>query len=321
MASEGVRRDSRGKVVMAVNGLDMTEWQRLLETRREVVTMEHAQNDPTVHYALAWNTEPGFLVRLPGLKVIFSLGAGVDHLLFDETVPDVPIIRVVDENLAAHMADYVCWRVLDHHRKGRLYRQQQAAGIWRQHLQAVAGAVTVGIMGMGELGRTAAERLLGLGYRVAGWSRTGRKLAGVDCHAGADGLGAFLAMTDILVVLLPHTLETEGIIDYALLSRLRRDGPLGGPVLINAGRGKLQKEADILRALDDGTLHEASLDVFEQEPLDPASPLWQHERVFITPHVAAESDPAHLVPVMLDQMDNHEAGRPLANVVDRKLGY
>jgi glyoxylate/hydroxypyruvate reductase A len=99
--------------------------------------------------------------------------------------------------------------------------------------------------------------------------------------------------------LLPSTPATDGIIDHSLLAQLRRDNGLGGACLINAGRGRLQKGEDILRALDDGTLKEASLDVFEEEPLPKHSPLWTHPRVFITPHAAASSDPAHLAPAML----------------------
>src|SRR5690606_6118239 len=180
--------------------------------------------------------------------------------------------------------------------------------------QPPADEVTVGIMGLGELGRSVAEKLRTLGFNVTGWSRTARQLPGVDCHAGSDGLTLFLQKTDILVALLPLTSATEGMIDYQLLSRLRRDGPLGGPCLINAGRGRLQKEADILRALDEGILKEASLDVFEREPLADDSPLWQHPRVFITPHAAASSDPDHLVPLMVEQMEAFERGEPL----DRK---
>jgi glyoxylate/hydroxypyruvate reductase A len=122
-------------------------------------------------------------------------------------------------------------------------------------------------------------------------------------------------------VLLPLTPETRGIVDYALLRQLRRENALGGAVLINAGRGRLQKDDDIVRALEDGTLKEASLDVFEVEPLPKTSPLWAHPRVFVTPHAAATSDPNHLVGPMLAQMDAHDRGEPLRNLVDRAAGY
>ena len=146
-------------------------------------------------------------------------------------------------------------------------------------------------------------------------------MEGVEIFRGDAGLAPFLNATDILVVLLPLTPATEGIVDYRLLGQLRRRNAVGGAVLINAGRGRLQRDADIVRALDDGTLKEASLDVFETEPLPAESPLWGHPKVFITPHAAAMSDPVHLVQPMLDQMDAFDRGEQLRGLVDREAGY
>src|SRR5690606_8496328 len=204
---------------------------------------------------------------------------------------------------------------------GMTYRANQAQKIWREPPQPVAGEISVGIMGLGQLGRACASALLALGFKVNGWTRTPRPMEGVKTFDGESGLRDFLAATDILVVLLPHTPATEGIIDHALLRGMRRENRLGGAILINGGRGKLQKEADILQALDDGTLKEASLDVFQQEPLPPQSPLWTHPRVFVTPHSAATSDPVHLAPLMLEQIARHQRGEALQNLVDRAEGY
>jgi glyoxylate/hydroxypyruvate reductase A len=176
-------------------------------------------------------------------------------------------------------------------------------------------------MGFGTLGRAAAKALLALGFKVNGWSRSPRSMEGVNTFHGLQQLDAFLNATDILVSLLPLTPATRGIIDYKLLGKLNRDNPLGGAFLINAGRGQLQKDADIVRALDDGLIKEASLDVFETEPLPKTSPLWKHPKVFVTPHAAATSDPVHLVPPMLAQMDAFERGKTLRNLVDREAGY
>lgn len=321
MSSDISGKPSGGKVLLVTSGMSNAPWKVELERRREVVTEADDPTDPAIEYAVAWKPKPGLLAGVPRLKVIFSVGAGVDHLLADTSLPEVPIVRVVDRNLTTHMTEYVCWRVLDHHRQGRYYRKQQQDRKWGSHAQPVAEELSVGIMGFGELGRAAAVKLGALGYRINGWSRSGGTMAGVRSFKGREGLPDFLAATDLLVVLLPLTPDTRNIVDYDLLARLRRDGPLGGPVLINAGRGRLQREADILRALDDGILAEASLDVFETEPLPGESPLWSHPRIFITPHAAAESDPVHLVPSMLDQIDAFERGEPLKNVVDRAAGY
>ncbi|MDQ6435753.1 glyoxylate/hydroxypyruvate reductase A [Mesorhizobium sp. LHD-90] len=311
----------KGKVLLSVSGFSPQRWHELLSARRDVVLAPQGPNDPSITYAVVWKQPPNVLSGLPNLKAIFSIGAGVDHILADRTVPDVPIVRVVDENLAQHMTEYVVWRVLDHHRFGGLYRAQQKKKIWREPPQRTASDIAVGIMGLGNLGRAAARALLALGFRVNGWSRSERSVDGVTTFAGNAGLRPFLNATDILVVLLPFTAATKGIVDYGLLKELRRRNALGGAVLINAGRGKLQKDDDILRALEDGTLKEASLDVFEVEPLPKTSPLWGHAKVFVTPHAAATSDPNFLVPPMLAQMDAHDRGEPLRELVDRQAGY
>ncbi len=311
----------RGKVLLSVSGFNPQRWHELLAARRHVLLRPESAGDPTIEYAVVWKQPPGILTNLPNLRAIFSIGAGVDHILADRTVPDVPIVRVVDPNLSKHMTEYVVWRVMDHHRFGQMYRAQQKRKIWREPVQRTAADTSVGIMGLGNLGRDAAQALLALGFRVNGWSRSERVVEGVTTFAGDAGLRPFLNQTDILVVLLPLTAVTHGIVDYALLKELRRRNSLGGSVLINAGRGRLQKDDDILKALEDGTLKEASLDVFEVEPLPKTSALWAHPKVFVTPHSAATSDPDFLVAPMLDQMDAHDGGAPLRDLVDRQAGY
>jgi len=311
----------KGRILLSVTGFNPQRWQELLSADREVVLAPDGPNDPTITYAVVWKQRPNLLAGLPNLRAIFSIGAGVDHIFTDPTVPDVPIVRVVAENLTQYMTEYVTWRVLDHHRQGMLYRAQQRKKIWHEPPQRPANDISVGIMGLGQLGRAAAQALLALGFRVNGWGRTDRPMAGVTTFSSDGGLIPFLNATDILVVLLPLTPATQGIVNYGLLRELRRRNGLGGAVLINAGRGKLQRDADILRALEDGTLKEASLDVFEVEPLPRTSPLWAHPRVFVTPHAAATSDPAHLAAPMLEQMDAYERGEPLHNLVNREAGY
>ncbi|MCA0015621.1 glyoxylate/hydroxypyruvate reductase A [Mesorhizobium sp. B292B1B] len=311
----------KGKILLAVTGFHPQRWRELLSAEREVVLEPDGASDPSITYAVVWKQRPNLLGSLPNLRAIFSIGAGVDHIFSDPSLPDVPIVKVVAGNLAQHMTEYVVWRVLDHHRQGLLYRSQQPKKIWREPAQRTAEDISVGIMGLGSLGRAAASALLSLGFAVNGWSRTDRPMEGVATYWGEAGLIPFLNATDILVVLLPLTADTKGIVNYGVLKELRKRNGLGGSVLINAGRGRLQKDADILRALDDGTLKEASLDVFEVEPLPKTSPLWAHPKVFVTPHAAATSDPVHLAPIMLRQMDAFERGEKLENLVDRKAGY
>ena len=274
-----------------------------------------------IRYAAVWKPTPGLLASLPNLEVIFNLGAGADALLGDPTTPQVPIVRVVSTDLTKRMTEYVVMHVLMHHRRQRMLDAAQVAGQWKATEQWAAGAVRVGILGLGELGRDAAEVLLRIGFQVSGWSRSARDVPGVTCYNGADGLAPFLARTDILVVLLPLTPDTRGLLNRDLFSKLARDGVLGAPVLINAGRGGLQNERDIIGCLDDGTLGAATLDVFETEPLPAGHALWTHPRVTVTPHNSADSDASAIGDYVVAQILAHERGEPLHNVIDRAKGY
>jgi glyoxylate/hydroxypyruvate reductase A len=274
--------------------------------------------------ALVWQQPSGLLKTLPNLRLIVSVGAGVDALLGDPSLPALPLVRYVDPDLTGRMVEYVTLHVLYHHRRMSEFRELQARGEWNYLPEPAAHEVRVGLMGLGVMGTAAAKALAFLGYQLRGWSRTPKAIDGMACFAGEAGLDAFLADTDILVVLLPLTPATRGLLDRALigkLSRRGRDARLPGPVLINAGRGGLQIDADILAALEAGELYAASLDVFETEPLPAASPLWSHPRVVVTPHNAAESAPLSIVRYALRQRQRHRDGLALENVVERTRGY
>lgn len=317
--------NGKGRVLLSLTGWDTPVWVGELAKAapdREVVLEPNGAADPDIDYAVVWKQPPGLLSNLPNLKAIFSLGAGVDHVFADTSLPDVPIVRVVSANLTTRMSEYVVWQVLDHHRLGPRYRAQQAERVWYEDRdQKAASDLTVGIMGLGELGSDAAAKLQVMGFNVTGWSRTTKQVDGVTCHAGKDGFDAFLASADIFVVLLPLTPETSEILNRDLFLRMSKRGPLGAPVIINAGRGGLQNEADILTALDEGLLSAVTLDVFQQEPLAADSPFWTHPKVTLTPHAAAASMPTSLIEPIARQMDAFERGEPLVNLVDRKAGY
>lgn len=289
---------------------------------RPVVLLPNEALDPAdVRYAAVWKPAPGVLRAFPHLQAIFNLGAGVDALMADKSLPDVPVVRVAVPDLTNRMTEYVVLHVLMHHRQELYLRDSQRAKRWAPRYQWPSSAVTVGIMGLGTLGIDAADVLVRLGFRVTGWSRSPRTVQGVECFHGAAGMDAFLRKTDILVSLLPLTPETHGILNRDVFTKLNRASPLGAPVLINAGRGGLQNEADILACLDDGTLGAASLDVFVQEPQPADSRFWTHPKVLLTPHNAADTDADAISAYIAEQIARFEAGGALENVVDRGRGY
>jgi glyoxylate/hydroxypyruvate reductase A len=316
---------SRNAVLVAAPSTQPEAWRRRLAAElpgREVHVLGEAFDASTIRYAVTWWHPPGSLSDLPNLQAVFSLGAGVDHVFADPELPPVRVARVVDPDLTQRMTEWVVLHVLLHHRQQRLYDRQQQDKDWRDdRAQPAAKDVRVGVMGMGELGTDAARKLATLGFDVAGWSTTRKEIAGIRSFAGESERDAFLARTDILVVILPHTPATHGIVDAGLLSKLARDGRLGGPYLLNAGRGGLQKEADILAALDSGLLKGASLDVFETEPLPASSPLWSHPLVYVSPHNAAISDHEAISAAIARQIERLEAGGTLEHVVEHRRGY
>jgi glyoxylate/hydroxypyruvate reductase len=312
-------------VLLLAEGEPVDWWRDRLRTElpdATLVTPDTGFDEASVEYALVWHPPEGVLSRLGNLRLVFSLGAGVEHVLRDSTYPrHVPLVRVVDERLTSQMCEYVALHSLALVRDQAAFAALQRGRVWRSESPRTARDVRVGVMGLGELGRAVADTLRQLGFQVAGWSRTRHKMSDVDCYAGADELGEFLGRTDILVCLLPLTPRTAGMVDLGLLERLARDGVLGAPALISAGRGRVHVESDILRALDDGVLSHAVLDVFETEPLPPESPLWSHPAVTVTPHCAAVAAQEDILRQVVATIDEDRGGRPPRHVVDVDQGY
>jgi glyoxylate/hydroxypyruvate reductase A len=270
-----------------------------------------------IDYALVWRPEPGFLASLPNLKLILSLGAGVDHILTDPHLPGgVPIVRLVDPYMTDAMSEYVVLQVLRLHRQDLDYRAQQERRMWLELDQKNAAERAVGILGFGELGQDAARKLQGLGFDVALWGRRQRTAEGLLGYAGSTGLSALLDRSEILVCVLPLTAETEGILNASTFAMLPK-----GAALINAARGGHLVEEDLLAALASGRLSAAVLDVFRDEPLPADHPFWRHPRIAVTPHVAAATHPPTAAPIILDNIRRLEAGLPLLNQVDPARGY
>jgi len=294
-------------------------WQQELENALpglEVRIWPDIGDPAEVDYALIWAAPDDMLHELPNLRLVFSVGAGVDHLL-GETVPrQVPIVRMVDPALTEGMVEYVVYQVLRHHRGMPVYEDQQARAQWLAHDQARPGERGIGILGLGQLGSACGSALAHLGFRVAGHSRSRRRLDGIDCHAGPGEFTDFLAASEFLICLLPLTAETRGILNADLFAALPR-----GAVLIHAGRGAQLVESDLHTALDEGRLAHAVLDVFAEEPLPGDHAFWSDPRVTVTPHVASLTNPVTGAARVADGIRSDLAGHLPEHVVDRERGY
>ena len=277
-------------------------------------------NPDDITHAVVCFPEPGELAKLKNLKAMHSLWAGVDHATRDKDLPlHLPLIRMVDHSLSQGMLDYVTGHVYRHHLQMPKFEALQRKAEWLQEVPPLVEERTVGIMGIGVLGGEIAEQLAGLGFQVRGWARSKKDLKGVSCFAGMDALEAFLAGTEILVLLLPNTPDTADIIDAKTLAMLPK-----GAAIINAGRGTLIDEDALIAALDSDQISAATLDVFKTEPLPKDHPFWAHEKISVTPHVAAETRLSTASKVIIDNIRHLDGGGSIDDVdgvFDPKAGY
>lgn len=247
-------------------------------------------------------------------KAVLNLWAGVENIVSNDTLTQ-PLARMVDEGLTRGMVEWVTGHTLRHHLDTDLHVLGQD-GIWREHVPPLACDRPVTILGLGALGEACGEALDHLGFPVTGWSRTQKNIDGITCLSGEDGLTEALSTAQILILLLPHTPETENTLDAGALAQLPK-----GAVVINPGRGPLIDDDALLAALDRGDLAHATLDVFRTEPLPPEHPFWAHPKVTVTPHKASETRPQSAARVIAENIRRGEVGEPFLHLVDRSLGY
>ncbi len=252
-----------------------------------------------------------------GLKAILNLWAGVEGVVTIPTLPlDVPLVRMVERGLTWGMTDYVVGHVMRHHLGTDRYALKNRPLIWFSADRPLPDDRTVGVLGLGRLGRDAAEMLARLRFNLLGWSRTPKQAEGVACLHGPDGLRQILSQSEILVILLPLTDATRGLLNAETLALLPK-----GAAIVNPGRGPILEEAALLAALDSGALSHATLDVFNREPLPDDHPYLTHPKVTVTPHIASATRPETAAEALIAQIARGERGAPFENVVDRSLGY
>lgn len=303
-------------VLVISPGKDPEAWVRELRNQHpgmNVYSYPEQHNKEEVEYAISWRHPRGIFKNYPNLKVIASMGAGVDHITSDPDLPEnVKITRIVDKQLRVDMSVFVLALILEHLR-GLSYHHNNST--WEQKPYKRIQDTRVGILGLGELGTGVVENLLRNGFQVSGYARSKKDIAGATTYSGEE-LDEFLDDLDILVCLLPLTNQTENFLNRELFDKLPK-----GAYLINVARGEHLVEQDLLDSVNTGQLSGASLDVFRKEPLPEEHPFWEHPRIHITPHIASVTDPKEVVPQLIENYERMTEGEELKNVVTMSRGY
>lgn len=296
---------------------DFAIWQAALA--EEGIDLRQADDitDPAqVRHALVWKPPHGFFARYPNLGLVVNLGAGVDALVGRDDLPEVPITRLSDPKMARMMAGYVLFAVTRHARDIPSFERAQRASRWDYIHPRDPEAITVGVLGLGELGLIAARECARQGYRVHGWSNTLKTEDGIATSAGLEALPDILGASDILVCMLPQTPQTQGMLSAERLAQMKR-----GAAFVNVSRGSIVDEPALIAALRSGQIAEATLDVFTSEPLSSDSPLWAMDNVLITPHLASVALPGSAARQIGENVRRLSAGQGLLSRVDPRRGY
>lgn len=299
---------------------DVEPWKEVLEEDYPDVEVEiwpDIDEPERVQFVVLWGQPPHALDGLPNLQAVSSLGAGVDHVLEDKTIPDdLRVSRVVDDDINDQMKIYVETAINNYRMHSFTYAYQQQKGQWNPELRIKKSQLNVGVMGLGQIGLPVAQYLSSQGFDVEGWSNSAKDISGIETYAGSDALNNFLDGVNVLVCLLPLTPETEGIVDLSLFKKMEHPA-----FLINVARGAHLVEEDLIYAIDKGWIAGAQLDAFQEEPLPEKHAFWNRENIIITPHVAAESDPERVIAQLVENYKRVLSGQPLKNKVNPEKHY
>ncbi len=300
---------------------DMEVWSNGLQKAMPEMDIKVYPDDGDVNeveFAVVWKHPRGILKKYPNLKAILSLGAGVDHIISDPDLPEgLPIIRLVDKKLTHEMCLHALHWVLHFHSDQYLYRSQQLKRQWIQQSSIQTEDRTIGIMGLGNIGRSIGELLVTQSFNVIGWGANQKSsLTDIKYYYGQDQLSDFLGRTNILINVLPLTSDTTNIITKKELRLLPKNS-----FIINIGRGGIINEDDLLTLLNDGHIKAAALDVFTQEPLPENNSLWNHPSVYITPHIAGQSNPNSAGQTISENIYRIQKGELPYPIYSRTNGY
>ncbi|MBU1315870.1 MAG: glyoxylate/hydroxypyruvate reductase A [Alphaproteobacteria bacterium] len=296
---------------------DFDAWREALQPEGiELCRSEEVVDADNVRSALVWKPPHGFFGGFRNLQLVVNLGAGVDALVGRDDLPDVPITRLSDPRMARMMAGFVLFAVMRYARDIPQFEKAQRDRRWHYIHPKDPADMTVGVLGLGELGLESAREVARQGYRVLGWSRTQKAVEGISCSSGAEALVSVLSQSDIVVCMLPKTPETDGLLDAAMFRAMKQ-----GAFFINVSRGSVVDEPALITALQSGQLGGATLDVFAKEPLSPDSPLWTMDNVLITPHLASIALPSSAAMQIGDNVRRIARNELVLSRIDPQRGY
>ncbi|MFV0233545.1 glyoxylate/hydroxypyruvate reductase A [Empedobacter falsenii] len=306
-------------VALLFNQKPTEEWQRNLqkllpETKVEVYPI--ISNPEDVEFIATWKPHKDYIKEFPNLKVIQSVGAGIDHLLHTEIPDSIKVTRIVDSALKQEMFEHVLACVMTSMKNLLTYHKNQLQQEWIPKNYTSIHETTITILGLGEIGKLVAERFVALGFRVKGWSNSQKNINGVETFVGKEGLNSAIANTDFIVNILPLTTETESILNYKFFNQCSKQ-----TVLINVGRGAHLVEKDLLIAIDEKQIKEAYLDVFREEPLPENHPFWSNKNIYITPHIASVTNATTALQQVATNYKKLKNMETLENEVSLDKGY
>ena len=260
----------------------------------------------------------------PGLKRlqwIHCMWAGLESVVFPELVESPVVLTNGRGVFARSLSEFALAGMLHFAKNLSRMKSQQSRAVWEAFEIEELHSRTLGIVGYGAIGRAAAERARAFDMRILALRRHPEKCAGdplMDQAYPPDQLNALLAASDYVLVAVPLTPETRGLIGEKAFAAMRPN-----TVLINVGRGPVVEEAQLVRALQEGRIRGAVLDVFDQEPLPAGHPFWSMENVLLSPHTSDHTDTwlQDATELFIENYRRFATGEPLLNVADKRLGY
>lgn len=307
-------------IAILANQRTSSVWKKAIQEKlphTPIAIFEESKAALDAEFLVCWKPENEQLQAFSNLKVIQSLGAGVDHIFDDNEIDEkVKVVRLIDDRLTVDMWEYTLAATMAHIKDFAQYERQESYTYWGRKQYKTIPETTVSIMGLGQIGGYVARQFAKLGFKVQGWSNSPKKIRKVKAFTGQKGLAKMLKKTDVLINILPLTASTKGILNQGLLSQL----PKGG-YLINVGRGGHLVEKDLIPLIDSRQLSGATLDVFEKEPLPKKHPFWHHRKIRVTPHIASMTNTKSARDQIVENYRRMKEGRALLNEVSAKKGY